>query len=149
MNFKVWLEELTASLGYWISPMGEATPVRTTHIGVIFDNPEAFGLTEEELKAVFLSFEEPFGSEGKAREKIMIDLMKEGWIRLRHRDKPDGWTAELGKANHHTMINLVDWAHAMQAAGRSTVSRYSEITIKPLDGHPISKTFEDLLGRAA
>lgn len=69
--------------GYWISPNNHFFTVKK-HIDTICDSPDAFGTREKVLREVFERFGEPWRSEQKAREAIMLTLIQCGWIRTRN-----------------------------------------------------------------
>jgi hypothetical protein len=83
------MEKFKDAEAYWISPKGEVIPLfgRETHIKQIVKKPSAFRLTEEEVDKIFDQFQEEKGTEGKAREKIMISLINRGWIRIRNYER--------------------------------------------------------------
>lgn len=70
---------------FWVSPQGQfyAVPGRDLHIGMIIKQPELFGLTREKINQTYEKYGEKVNQEGDAREEIMVDLMKQGWIRIR------------------------------------------------------------------
>jgi hypothetical protein len=68
---------------YWITPKNEVIPVGQTHIEMIVTNPEKFGLTKDYILKVHKKHKEEIGTEGDAREEIMVGLIKDGWIRVR------------------------------------------------------------------
>jgi hypothetical protein len=39
--------------GYWISPGNDIIPVKTTHIDLVIEAPEKFGLTKDAIKKVY------------------------------------------------------------------------------------------------
>ena len=80
---EVILESFPKASAYWISPNGRIVSVDTKHINMIIDNPDAFGLTSTEVEAMYTQENEKMGIEGIAREKIIMDLVRKGWIRLR------------------------------------------------------------------
>jgi len=81
---------------YWLNTNGDVVPVETIHIMEVIKNPERFNYTREQIEAVYTQYKEPMGHEGKAREKIMQNLIKNyGWIRLRFKPAEDLWTIEL------------------------------------------------------
>lgn len=82
MNFKA----------YWINIGSEIVPVQSTHIAEVIKAPFRFGYTRERIDAEYAKFQEPIGHEGKARQLIMADLIRNhGWIRLRYTPKYDSW----------------------------------------------------------
>lgn len=103
---------------YWISPTGSIIPVEGTadrHIHVVIQNPEKFGYTLDEIKTLHKKYKEPLGSEGKAREEIMVDLIKQGWIRIRYYDKLYQYSIQVNARNVSNMTSrqkesIWDWA---------------------------------------
>lgn len=53
------------------------------HINTVIAHPERFGLTLGQIKAIYRRNRERIGQKGKAREKIMTELIKAGWVRTR------------------------------------------------------------------
>ena len=81
---------------YWIHVNGEVIPAPTIHIAVVISNPEQFGYTRERIEAEYSVCNEPVGHEGKARQAIMGDLIRNhGWIRVRYTPRYDSWVVEL------------------------------------------------------
>ncbi len=70
-------------VGYWISPNNHFFTVKK-HIDTICDSPDVFGTREKALREVFERFGEPWRSEQKAREAIILTLIQYGWIRTRN-----------------------------------------------------------------
>lgn len=69
---------------YWINPRGKILDIGMgTHIDQVVASPKSFGLTDQYIKSVYEKFDEPVGLEGKAREQIMLGLIKDGFIRVR------------------------------------------------------------------
>jgi len=67
---------------YWYKN-GKLISTTGLHISEIIGNPEAFGLTKKYIEDTYKKYDERMGIEGKAREEIMIEAMKNGWIRIR------------------------------------------------------------------
>lgn len=88
---------------YWISPKNEVINVPTVHIDTVITNPETFGLTKEGIQKIYDSYGEPLGSEGKAREEIILDLVRKGWIRIRQY-RNQGWSVNVGKLSKKLKI---------------------------------------------
>jgi len=78
-----------------ISPNGEIVSVGDTHIDAIIKNPSKFGLSASEIEKTYEKYNEPMGIEGKAREEIIINVVKRGWIRVR-RYRNDGYSVNIG-----------------------------------------------------
>lgn len=83
---------------YWLHNSGDLVPVETIHIAEVIKNPLRFGYPREQIEVIYSELNEPLGHEGKAREQIMIDLIKNhGWIRVRFKPGKDLWVVELSR----------------------------------------------------
>jgi len=82
------------SLILWYKNDREVYQFDDLHIHFIIQNPKVFGLTLEEIEAVYKRHGENIGTEGAAREEILNRVFKEGWVRLRY--STDGvWFIEV------------------------------------------------------
>jgi len=111
----------------WIAPNGKILPVKINHITTILEKPSVFGLTRDYITKKFGEHGDRMGQEGKAREEIMFDLMKRGWIRVRYVVKKDSWTLQTyyyGKREQH---NIWDWAR--ESLSSKVISPHSGVTI--------------------
>jgi hypothetical protein len=99
---------------WWISPYGEIISVDkgNTHIGMVFDDPSAFGLDDDYLHKLYDEYKEPYRSEGVAREKIILDLTKQGWIRIRN--YRSYYAITLNKISKRVKDYLYLWAVEMK-----------------------------------
>lgn len=93
-TFKSIIQEIqdknlrTGETGWWLTPKGVEISIGThTHIFDIITNPKKYGLTSEKILDIHKKHgeEKILGAEGKAREEIMVDLLKKGWIRIRRK----------------------------------------------------------------
>jgi hypothetical protein len=100
---------------FWISPSGKAIEVERFHISTIMDDPKKFNTTEAELKKTYKKHKEQYSPfiEGFAREEIMIDMMKKGWIRTRYVRKTNTWTIQVAKLNKRIKDYIFDWVANM------------------------------------
>lgn len=72
------------NFGIWISPYGHVIGLDSAyHIQTIISQPEAFGLTSDDISNTYNKYEEPVGKEGKARDELIKKVIKHGWIRVR------------------------------------------------------------------
>lgn len=85
---------------YWYKD-GKMIEVATRHINDVCEHYDVFGLTKEYIQSMYELFDEEWGSEGKAREQIMIELMEDGWIRVRESINREGtkWTIQFDNYN--------------------------------------------------
>lgn len=101
---------------YWISPSNQIIDVPTNHIDIVIKNPETFGLTLADIQSVYESHGEEIGTEGKAREEIILDLVKKGWIRIRQY-RNQGWSVNVNRLTKKIKDNLFDWVTKVTGDG--------------------------------
>ena len=92
---------------FWISPQGEIIEIPSLHITFVYLNSEMFGITKEFINQQYTLFKEPTGTEGKARDVILTEVLKKGWIRVRV-NKDQVWTMQVWKLTKKTRENM--WA---------------------------------------
>lgn len=102
------------SAAYWISPKGAIIEVDGKHISMVISNPKKFGLSKESIKAIYDKYNEPVGLEGKAREYILKNLFKNGWIRIRK--YRNFWSVNMKQLTNKTYSWLQNWALDMITA---------------------------------
>ncbi len=95
---------------YFIDPKGNLIPSDTKHINTIFDYPEKFGYTSEELRQIYDNYHEKYRIEGKAREEILSDLLNQGWMRVREYINPSFWSIQLKKLDKYAEENISKFA---------------------------------------
>jgi hypothetical protein len=93
---------------YWISPIGDLFEVGTSHIAEVIKDPEKFGLKLENIKEIYRKHNEPLGLEGKARREILIQIIQQGWIRLRR--YRESWSVTVYRFSNETKHQLQNWA---------------------------------------
>ena len=145
-RFRVHLSEITGTVAYWISPRGEVLPVATSHIDVIIKHPEKFGLTRAKIEDIYDRYNEKMGTEGTAREVIIIDLLKKGYIRIRR--YKNSYSLNVGKMSKKVKDILYDWANKLLntgIAGMKERDKYMPINIQGFIDHAnISVTIKDV-----
>lgn len=99
------------AVGYWYRK-GKLFDVGVKkHIDYIIQFPEKFDFTKEEIKDIYDSYNEKMGVEGKAREFLIKEVIKDGWIRIRHYVKPnDYWSIQYDtfRLRKRDLKNLVE-----------------------------------------
>lgn len=128
---------------YWIDPKGKVIPVPQRHINTIIDEPKKFGLTTKEIEAEYAKYDEPMGHEGQARENIMLDLMKKGWIRLRFLPRNYRWTVQTYKLNKKSKDAM--WSGFAKLVKKGGVSETHDIIILVDDKMDVSGEVGDLI----
>lgn len=95
----------------WISPRGKIIDVGTNHIAMIIKHPNKFGYTKQNIEKFYKKYKEPIGLEGKAREEIIKDVVKSGWIRTRKYDRQGYWSVTINTLDKRTKDVLWQWAN--------------------------------------
>lgn len=97
---------------YWIDEKGNIAEVSDRHILQIALHPEQFGLTKKYVADVHRKHKEKIGSEGNAREEILVKLMDRGWIRLRYVRRDNSWGIQVSeKSETPYKGRLKSWAN--------------------------------------
>lgn len=116
---------------FFITPSDKVIPVPLclNHIDVICDHPEWFGFDHEHVSTVFLKYNEPWRSEKKAREELMRETYKRGYIRLRYRDN-HYWIAESENLfeNEKKRMQIAGWIEFMMNHQELNADEYMEVS---------------------
>jgi len=100
---------------FFISPKGEIKEVPIRHIVAIVKEPKFFGLTIEYVKTVFKKHNEEVGWEGYARNEIILDLLKDDWIRLRFFAKSGTWRLQIHEElNDNLQSNILKFCQEIK-----------------------------------
>ncbi len=128
---------------YWVNNKSEIYSVDITHIDYIINNPEKFGMTKDYIQKIYDKYEnEKIGQEGMAREDIMLNAMKNGWIRIRK--YKNQWIIQSYTLNNKVKDNIWDFANFLLMDKKE--NKYSEFVITAI--HPeyyIRTTLEDII----
>jgi hypothetical protein len=82
--------------GYWYKKGKLFDLNGRKHIDYIIAYPEKFNLPKGYIETLYDSHNEKVGVEGKAREELIKEVSKEGWIRIRHYTRPrDYWSIQF------------------------------------------------------
>lgn len=120
--------------GFWLSPYGEAVRAAPTHIYVVDNHPEKFGLSREEIDKWYAKYGEARGTEGKAREEILRELIRRGWVRIRYyvTRSFQGFSVNVGRDDRRTKNLVTDFFAKLLQADPGL--KYSEVLYdSPLD----------------
>jgi len=98
----------TTTAAFFISPGGELIWVNDKHILTVIREPQRFGLTRDEIQAVYRAYGEKPGQEGKASKEILLKLIKKGWIRIRR--YPERWKINSSILTPEIRARLSSWA---------------------------------------
>ena len=106
---------------HWVSPSGKIIPVKDKHIVTVTEKPRMYGTTIDKMKKEYEKHGETFPTdEGKAREKIMTDIVKRGWVRTRITPKTGQWVAETYKWGRREKDAIWDWVFKMVGGKKPT-----------------------------
>lgn len=95
---------------YFVEPTGKLLDIGTRkHIQHITSFPEKFGFTKSELQAIYDRHGERYSQEGRAREEIVKDTVKRGFIHIRNFPRA-GWRVTVNRMDSATKRKLVKWA---------------------------------------
>lgn len=105
---------------FWFTPKGIMLDIGSSgvHIRAILEAPEKFGTTRDEVEAAYQKHGEKLGVEGKAREEIILEALKKGFLRIRL------------YPNRYWSITTHRWTKKEQRL----ISRWAEYIIKKMDG---------------
>jgi len=129
---------------YWINPQGAIIGTPTTHINYINSNPSKFGITKNLIIKLHKKFGERMGQEGKAREEIMINAIKKGWIRVRYTDRR-GWIAQTYSMSKKDKENVWDFVVKMLKTKQD--GKYADMVVTSIDNPAdnVFTSFEDVI----
>jgi hypothetical protein len=110
MKVTVKLQEGTAN-AFWVKG-SKIIPITKKHIDYLIENYEEFGFSLEDIKTIYKKYKEKLYSEGKARERLIRSVSKDGWVRIRHYNRPDYWSVQGWNKFRakKTMDKFIDWA---------------------------------------
>ena len=133
---------------YWVSSRGKVIPVKKTHIQSVAEKPKMYGTTIDDMKKEYEKYGETFPtSEGKAREKIMTDIVKRGWIRVRIVPRTGKWALETYKWGRRERDAAWDWVFdtwkkSGKPGGAGGLLRFISVSNNKVEGE---STFNDVL----
>jgi len=115
---------------FFITPENSLIPVPLclNHIDVICDHPELFGFTKDYVTEKFKKYNEPLRSEKRARNELMREAYKKGFIRLRYR-KDHYWIAESENlfGNEKKRAQIAGWIKFMLEHKELNADEYMEV----------------------
>lgn len=83
---------------FFISPRSRIYPVEGKHIEEVIRNSRKYGLSLKTIKAAYLKYDEPMGTESFAREELIFKILSRGFIRVRIKNHTIccqvGWSAK-------------------------------------------------------
>jgi len=130
---------MTISAAFFLSRRGDLIRVPQNHVSTVISDPERFGLTSEEVRAVYERHGEKVGAEGEARRAILLQIITDGWIRLR-RYPNRHWSVTANNLTPAVQELLREWAIKMLCGtdGFKETDRYMPVRISTPEGEFIS-----------
>lgn len=106
---------------FWIEPSGKVVDIGdTNHINFLTVNNTAFKISDKEIEDIHRKYHEPIGVEGKARDEIIINSLKKGFITLRYMGRESKWVARVyDLKNRRVQDKLFVWAQAIVKKNRA------------------------------
>ena len=126
---------------YWVSSSGKVYDVGVSHIDEIFKKPERFKMDRKYLEEIYKKFNEPIGMEGKAREEIMIEAMKRGWIRVRTDMRSQDLILQVWRLDERTKLAILDFV--LEMLTNKSFSKQTEMIILELSRNNRESTSVD------
>jgi hypothetical protein len=80
---------------FWYKSDREVYAVEGIHIQFVIEHPDIFNISRDRIEKIYKAFDEPLGTEGKARMKILKQLFKVGWVRVRFNGSLKKWFIEV------------------------------------------------------
>lgn len=115
--------------GFWISPDGRIIRI-DRHINYVWEHPESFGFTREEIQNIYREFNEQPGLEGQSRGKIIRIAVSRNWIRIRRYHW--GWSFNIPEYSNPICLSLTRFAQEILSTGIAGVrelDEYQRVTI--------------------
>ncbi len=103
---------IKGTAAFFICPHGEILFVGGNHIGLVIKHPARFGLDLHVIEERYKMHNERLYTEGKARAEILLELVRNGWIRLR-RYPNQYWDVTVKTWSPDTMRRLRNWSERM------------------------------------
>jgi len=117
---------------YWLTPQGKLIKPKSRHIITVVKNPTQFGETKKSLQTTFDKYNEQMNSniEGKAREEILLRVIKRGFARIRlgGTKRNQRWSIQLNRLTSKLEDALWQWANQIIKDG-SAPDKYADVII--------------------
>ena len=129
------------STAYWIMPDGEIQDIGfNTHISYIINHPDKFNITIDQITILYEKYNEQIPVEGQARKEIILDLLEQGFIRIRQYKTHWSISLKLWKQSQFLLSKWADIAINIKNAGQ-----YMPVIITTLNGSKFNLIVKDLL----
>ena len=79
---------MSQTQAYWVSATGTWVDAGEDHLSPIVRNPVQFGLSQARIEEVYAEHGEKVGAEGRARDQLIQEAARNGWVRVRRYSEP-------------------------------------------------------------
>ncbi|MFP4483762.1 MAG: hypothetical protein ACLFO1_02800 [Spirochaetaceae bacterium] len=79
---------MSQTQAYWVSATGTWVDAGEDHLASVLENPEQFGLSKTRIEEVYAQHSETVGTEGRARDQLIQEAARSGWVRVRRYSEP-------------------------------------------------------------
>lgn len=129
--------------GLWLSPYDgiiELAPGQT-HINHVVNNPETYKIDRSYILSVYDKYNEILGSEGYARNEILLKLLKKGFVRVRkqRQNKDRVWAIETIRFDSRTKDRIFSFLMNQKYKVDSFF-----VTLLDKDGKSVIDTFRSI-----
>ena len=125
---------------YWINPRGQIIEVELNHIDTVIKYPAKFGLTKKEIEKIHKKHKEKVGQEGNAREAIIVDLIKSGWIRIRK--YKNHWSITVFRLTSRVIYSFANKILKKGLFGFKEKDKYASVKIVPVGGGKMVQDYD-------
>lgn len=123
--------------GIWIAPSGKYIDASISHIDTVVKNPNIFGITKDEINKVYDKYGEKYYMEGKAREEIIIDLLKKGFIRIRAYPNRN-YTVNVDSMQDKVKRLITNWASDLAYSDTGVLNNVEKDVFMPVNIVPMT-----------
>ncbi len=135
----------TRRVGLWLTPQGGILALGdNVHVLEIIRTPERFGTSSDYIEACYRDAEEPVGCEGLARERLILECLERGWVRVRNYD--NYWAVTLDSRHAGAIARTTRFVRAFHRAGIMTDACELRINDVSRDSQDVSEV-DDWLAR--
>ncbi len=147
-----YMNENITNGAFFISPKGKFIGLQqySSHIDIITSNPKEFGLNIEDIRKTYEKYNERMGVEGRAREEIITNLIKQGWIHVRKRPNKY-WNITVWRMTNKIRDLLTDWASKILKGigGVKELNKFSPVHINTISGiYDKNITIDDVIKKS-
>lgn len=107
-------------VGFWAKGSTVIEISGDRHINYMWQFPEKFDLTIDQIKKVYKKHKEKRGAEGKAREELIVLASMSGWVRVRQYDHKWSIQCDVYERRKKTIRNFVEWAYLTKKIMKNT-----------------------------